>query len=181
MLSAAMLISALSAQAAVNIQHWQTSSGAEVYFVENHALPIVDLSVNFAAGSARDTAEKSGLAGITRYMMTLGAAGMSDEVIGTPGRHEIEAIALETLPVGGVLLEEIGDAVFDPVRHEVPVQRLGVVICAIDEISEKPRSAPLLHCVRRRGALSQLPDLHGESVLRQRTSHGGVDQGRVDR
>lgn len=81
LLSAAMLISAFSAQAAVNIQHWQTSSGGEVYFVENHDLPIVDLSVNFAAGSARDTAEKSGLAGITRYMMTLGAAGMSDEVI----------------------------------------------------------------------------------------------------
>ena len=81
LLSAAMSISALSAHAAVNIQHWQTNSGAEVYFVENHDLPIVDLSVNFAAGSARDTAEKSGLAGITRYMMTLGAAGMSDEVI----------------------------------------------------------------------------------------------------
>ncbi len=81
LLTAAMLISALSAHAAVNIQHWQTSSGAEVYFVENHDLPIVDLSVSFAAGSARDTAEKSGLAGITRYMMTLGAAGMSDEVI----------------------------------------------------------------------------------------------------
>jgi len=74
-------MSALSAQAAVNIQHWQTNSGAEVYFVENHDLPIVDLSVNFAAGSARDTAEKSGLAGITRYMMTLGAAGMRDEII----------------------------------------------------------------------------------------------------
>jgi zinc protease len=81
LLTAAMTISALSAHAAVNIQHWQTSSGAEVYFVENHDLSIVDLSVNFAAGSARDTAEKSGLAGITRYMMTLGAAGMSDEVI----------------------------------------------------------------------------------------------------
>ena len=81
LLTAAMTISALSAHAAVNIQHWQTSSGAEVYFVENHDLPIVDLSVNFAAGSSRDTAEKSGLAGITRYMMTLGAAGMNDEVI----------------------------------------------------------------------------------------------------
>jgi len=81
LLSAAMFISAVAAQAAVNIQHWQTSTGAEVYFVENHDLPIVDLSVNFAAGSARDTPEKSGLAGITRYMMTLGAAGMNDEVI----------------------------------------------------------------------------------------------------
>ncbi len=72
---------AFNTNAAVKIQQWQTSAGAEVYFVENHDLPIVDLSVNFAAGSARDSAEKSGLAGITRYLMALGAAGMSDEVI----------------------------------------------------------------------------------------------------
>lgn len=68
-------------QAGVKIQQWQTASGAEVYFVENHDLPIVDVSVNFAAGSARDSVEKSGVAGITRYMMSLGAAGMSDEKI----------------------------------------------------------------------------------------------------
>ncbi len=68
-------------QAGVKIQQWQTASGAEVYFVENHDLPILDISVNFAAGSAHDTAEKSGLAGITRYLMTLGAAGMTDEKI----------------------------------------------------------------------------------------------------
>jgi zinc protease len=80
-LNLALLAFSLSAEAAVKIQQWQTSSGAEVYFVENHDLPIVDVSVNFPAGSARDTAEKSGVAGITRYMMTLGAAGMTDEVI----------------------------------------------------------------------------------------------------
>lgn len=68
-------------EAAVKIQQWQTASGAEVYFVENHDLPIIDISMQFAAGSARDTAEKSGVAGITRYMMTLGAAGMTDEKI----------------------------------------------------------------------------------------------------
>ena len=71
----------MNAYAAVKIQHWQTPAGAEVYFVENHDLPIVDVSVNFSAGSARDTAEKSGVAGITRYLMTLGADGMTDEVI----------------------------------------------------------------------------------------------------
>ena len=70
-----------STEAAVNIQHWRNAAGAEIYFVENHDLPIVDISVNFPAGSARDTAEKSGVAGITKYMMTLGAAGMTDEVI----------------------------------------------------------------------------------------------------
>ncbi len=72
---------AFNSNAAVKIQQWQTNNGSEVYFVENHDLPIVDLSVNFAAGSAHDSAEKSGVAGITRYMMTLGAAGMTDEVI----------------------------------------------------------------------------------------------------
>lgn len=80
-LTAGLLVFSSAAQAGVKIQHWQTASGSEVYFVENHDLPIVDLSVNFAAGSARDSVEKSGLAGITRYMMTLGAAGMSDEKI----------------------------------------------------------------------------------------------------
>lgn len=81
LLNLALLAFSASSYAAVKIQHWQTPAGAEVYFVEDHDLPIVDVSVNFAAGSARDTAEKSGVAGITKYMMTLGAAGMSDEVI----------------------------------------------------------------------------------------------------
>lgn len=69
------------AQAAMPIQHWQTSQGSRVYFIENHDLPMVDLSVSFPAGSARDTVAQSGLAGLTRYMMTLGAAGLSEEVI----------------------------------------------------------------------------------------------------
>ncbi len=76
-----VLMVSFTTNAAVKIEQWRTSTGAEVYFVENHDLPIVDVSVNFAAGSARDTAEKSGLAGVTRYLMTLGAAGMSDEAI----------------------------------------------------------------------------------------------------
>lgn len=70
-----------TASAAVKINHWQTSAGSDVYFVENHDLPIIDLSVNFPAGSARDNKEKSGIASVTRYMMTLGAAGMNEEEI----------------------------------------------------------------------------------------------------
>jgi zinc protease len=70
-----------TANAAVKINHWQTTSGSDVYFVENHDLPIIDMAVNFPAGSARDTKATSGVAGVTRYMMTLGAAGMGEEVI----------------------------------------------------------------------------------------------------
>lgn len=69
------------AWAALPIQHWQTSSGAAVYFVENHDLPILDLAVNFPAGSSRDSREKAGLAGLTQHMMSLGAAGLTDSEI----------------------------------------------------------------------------------------------------
>ena len=72
---------AFSVNAAVKIQQWQTSSGSEVYFVENHDLPIIDLSVNFPAGSSRDTKETSGVAGVTKYLMTLGADGLNEEEI----------------------------------------------------------------------------------------------------
>jgi zinc protease len=81
LMAAGFMLLSNTVQAGVKIQQWQTASGSEVYFVENHDLPIVDISVNFAAGSARDSAEKSGVAGVTRYLMTLGAAGMSDEKI----------------------------------------------------------------------------------------------------
>ena len=70
-----------AANAAVKINHWQTSAGSDVYFVENHDLPIIDMAVNFPAGSARDTVATSGVAGVTKYMMTLGSAGMNEEVI----------------------------------------------------------------------------------------------------
>ena len=71
------LLLSLQAYAGPVIQHWQTTGGSEVYFVENHDLPMIDLSVSFSAGSARDEKAKSGLAGVTRYMMMLGAAGLS--------------------------------------------------------------------------------------------------------
>ncbi|CAG0957177.1 zinc protease [Methylophilaceae bacterium] len=80
-LLAAGLVISLQAHAGVKIENWQTSTGAEVYFVENHDLPIIDISIDFAAGSARDEPAKAGLAGVTRHMMTTGAAGMSEEDI----------------------------------------------------------------------------------------------------
>ncbi len=63
------------------IQNWQTSSGARVYFVENHQLPMLDVSINFAAGSGRDTPAISGLANLTRHMLSLGADGLSEDEI----------------------------------------------------------------------------------------------------
>lgn len=72
---------ALPALAGVTIQHWTTAAGARVYFVENHDLPMLDVAVDFPAGSRFDSADKSGLAAFTHAMLDQGAGGMSDIAI----------------------------------------------------------------------------------------------------
>ena len=69
------------AYALLPIQYWQTRNGARVYFVENRDLPMLDVSVDFPAGSAFDTREKSGLAAITQRLLKLGAGGLSEDEI----------------------------------------------------------------------------------------------------
>ena len=84
--AAALLLSGVAffpgtASATPHIQHWQAASGARVYFVEDHDLPMLDVSVDFAAGSGFDTAEKSGVAGLTNSLLDLGAEGLSEDDI----------------------------------------------------------------------------------------------------
>ena len=71
----------LTVHAALPIQHWTTPEGARVYFVESHNLPMLDVSVDFPAGSAYDTPDKAGLARMTQVMLDQGAGDMSDEDI----------------------------------------------------------------------------------------------------
>jgi zinc protease len=81
-LAAVMLAAvALPVQALLQIQHWQTASGARVYFVENHDLPMLDLSVEFPAGASYDQAAKSGVASMTNRLLQLGADGMTEDEI----------------------------------------------------------------------------------------------------
>lgn len=60
------------AQAALQIQSWSLANGARVLFVENHSIPVVDLSVEFDAGSRRDPQDKSGVASLTNAMLARG-------------------------------------------------------------------------------------------------------------
>ncbi len=75
------LVVALPARAGLDIQHWSTPDGARVYFVENHDLPMLDVSVEFSAGSARDSRDKSGLAVMTNRLLRLGAGEWSEQAI----------------------------------------------------------------------------------------------------
>ena len=69
------------AHAGPKIQHWQSSSGARVFFVENHTLPILDLQVDFAAGTAYEPAGRAGVASLTRALIDLGVAGIDETQI----------------------------------------------------------------------------------------------------
>ncbi len=74
----ALIALSLQAEARVKIDHWVAQSGARVYFVESHALPIVDIAVEFAAGSAYDPREKAGLARLTLAMLKAGSSRYSE-------------------------------------------------------------------------------------------------------
>ena len=70
-----------AAHAALTIQHWQTTQGARVYFVESRDLPMLDLAVDFPAGSGRDPAAKPGVAHLAHGLLDQGAGGLSDTEI----------------------------------------------------------------------------------------------------
>ncbi len=80
-LIAALCGMAASASATPTIQHWQSSGGAKVLFVEDHDIPMLDVAVSVPAGSSFDTAEKSGVAGLTHHLLDLGAEGLSEDDI----------------------------------------------------------------------------------------------------
>lgn len=69
------------ALATLPIQQWRSPSGAQVFFIESRDLPILDVSVDFSAGSSTDTPDKSGRAGLTLYLLSLGAGGLSEDHI----------------------------------------------------------------------------------------------------
>jgi len=76
-----LCVIAAPAYALLPIQHWQTGKGAQVFFVANRDLPMLDVSVDFPAGSAFGTRGKSGLAALTQSLLRLGAGGLSEDEI----------------------------------------------------------------------------------------------------
>jgi len=70
-----------AAAAGPDIQHWNTATGTRVYFVESHALPLVDIQVSFPAGSAFDPQDSAGVASLTRGLLDAGADGLDEQEI----------------------------------------------------------------------------------------------------
>ena len=67
----ALLVSANS-YAAIPIEHWTLANGAQVYLIQSPSIPMLDVNIDFDAGSRRDPAGQAGLAGMTASMIDKG-------------------------------------------------------------------------------------------------------------
>jgi len=80
------LLGTTVAQAALPIEHWTASTGAQVYFVPSPSIPMLDINIDFDAGSRYDPPGKSGLATLTAALLDKGTA----TVDGQPARNEAQ-------------------------------------------------------------------------------------------
>jgi zinc protease len=151
----ALCLAAAPAWALLPIQYWQTKNGARVYFVETRNLPMLDVSVDFPAGSAYDTREKSGVAALTQSLLKRGAGGLTEDEIARRmadtgaqfgGRVEADraGVALRTLTSRDEMTQAI--EVFARIlqRPEFPAAVLerekARIIGAIKEADTKPET-----------------------------------------
>ena len=65
--------------AALPIQHWTAANGARIYLVESPSLPMVDIQIDFDAGSRRDPTGQAGLASATAGMLSKGIAAQGQQ------------------------------------------------------------------------------------------------------
>ena len=77
----ALLASPL-AFALLPIQHWAQPSGAQVYFVQSPGIPMVDVQLDFDAGSRRDPPGQAGLASVMAGQLRNGIPGMDENQLG---------------------------------------------------------------------------------------------------
>ncbi len=133
----------LLSQAGAQIEHWNTVSGARVYFVATQALPILDVRIDFDAGSAYDPAGKSGLASLTTHLLDTGVR-LGNEVLNE------EQIA-----------EKLAD-IAAQVSGSTDQDRAGLHLRTLSAPKEREAALQLLH------ALLTAPTFPEEAFLREK-------------
>jgi zinc protease len=84
MVSLMMAVTCSTLWAGLPIQHWNAINGSRVYLIESHSLPMLDIQIDFDAGSRRDPAGLTGLAKATAEMMSKGVRPLASK----PGLDE---------------------------------------------------------------------------------------------
>lgn len=68
-----------AAQAAIPIEHWTQPSGARIWLVQSPAIPMLDIQLDFDAGSRRDPAAQAGLADATALIAQKGVQAQGSQ------------------------------------------------------------------------------------------------------
>ena len=63
-----------SAVAGIPVEHWTQPSGVQVFLAQSPAIPMLDVQIDFDAGSRRDPAAQAGLASVTAGMAGKGVS-----------------------------------------------------------------------------------------------------------
>ena len=80
LVAASLGLHAVSGWAGIPIEHWTQASGAMVYLVQSPAIPMLDVQIDFDAGSRRDPSARAGLASTMAAMSAKGVlAGSATE------------------------------------------------------------------------------------------------------
>lgn len=79
--AAGMLAMAQPAWAVLPIQQWMSPAGAKVLFMRSRAIPMLDINIDFDAGSRYDPAGKAGLASLTADILNAGASASGNAAL----------------------------------------------------------------------------------------------------
>ena len=116
------------AQAGPAIQQWASSGGAKVLFVRTQGLPMVDIQVLFAAGSAYD-GENHGVASLTSALLDTGA-----------GEWGVDQIAERMEGVGAQLGSgSARDSAWVTLRSLTEPKNLDVALSTLHAVITSPR------------------------------------------
>ncbi len=119
LLSGLLLLSTATTQAGPEIQHWQTSNGARVYYVPAPVLPMVDIRIIFDAAGARD--KIPGVALMTNGLLEEGSGELDADAIadafasvgaqfGASSHRDMSVINLRSLTQANLLNKAVSTA-----------------------------------------------------------------------
>ena len=144
---------------AAPVQSWTTPQGTRVYFIETHALPMIDVQISFLAGAAFDPADKPGLAAMTAAMLDQGA-----------GSRDEKAVAETLADIGAQLSSGAGmDSATVSLRTlSDPERRVTAVGLMVDALSQPHFDAAVFKRDQARSIAALKESLTKPQVLSQR-------------
>jgi NAD(P)-dependent dehydrogenase (short-subunit alcohol dehydrogenase family) len=159
-----MLLSPI-ASAALPIEHWTTARGTRVYFVRADSIPMLDVNIDFDAGSRHDPAGKDGLASMTAGMLARGKGSLVfiSSLAGTAGFPGMAVYAGSKAGINNFAASARVELRDTPVN--VTLMAAGPVDTEMwDRLEEEDWSAPIL---RRFNMLHLLPKKSPELMARR--------------